>query len=265
MLGPTVPLPPSSAAPPGACRARAAPAASRAARMSTDPAARERRLSSVLQAANGADPLNGICRTAREVLGASGSSMMLMNGAPPSPLAWSDPVSSRLEDLQQTLGEGPCVDAHQSGRPVSEPSLGHPRSPRWSAFTVAALDMGIAALFSFPLRMGGVRLGAFTAYRTVAGALSDEQHADALAVATIATATILTEQSEARPGTLARDLEPLMAYSAVLHQAAGMVSVQLGVGVGEALVCVRAHAFASGRPLADVASEIVARRLRLDG
>lgn len=234
-------------------------------RVSTDPvAARALRLSAVMQAAAGADPLGGICRTALTVLGASGSSMALINGGPPTPLAWSDAVSSRLEELQQTLGEGPCVDAHESGRPVSEPSLAHPRRPRWAAFTAAALDMGVAALFSFPLRMGGVRLGAFTAHRTVGGGLSDEQHADARAVATVATATILMEQSEAAPGALARDLEPLMAYSAVLHQAAGMISVQLGIGVGEALACVRAYAFAAERPLGEVASDVVARRLRLD-
>lgn len=264
MLSPTVPPIPASAAGCGMPRARDTAPALHRRRVSTDPAARQRRLSAVLQAAGAADPLNGICRTALEVLGASGSSMMLMNGGPPAPLAWSDPISSRLEELQQTLGEGPCVDAHQSGRPVSEPSLSHPRTPRWTAFTAAALDMGVAALFSFPLRMGGVRLGALTVHRAVAGGLSDAQHADALAVATVATATILASQSEAPPGALARDLEPFMAYSAVLRQAAGMVSVQLGTRVGEALVCIRAFAFATDRPLDEVASDIVARRVRLD-
>lgn len=232
--------------------------------MTADPAARARRLSAVVRAADAADPMREICRTAAAILGVSGVSLMLTDGGPPSPLAWSDPLSGRLEDLQQTLGEGPCVDAYAQGRPVSEPALAHPRRARWAAFTAAAVEAGAAAVFAFPLRMGGVRLGALTAHRTVAGALSDEQHADALSVASVATATILTGQSEAPPGALSRDLDPLVGYNAALHQAAGMVSVQLGIGVGEALVCLRALAYSSARPLADVAADVVARRLSLD-
>jgi hypothetical protein len=43
-----------------------------------------------------------------------------------------------------------------------------------------------------------------------------------------------------------------------------MVSVQLGVSIGEALVRLRAHAFASDRPLTELAEEVVARRLRFE-
>lgn len=232
--------------------------------MRTDPAERARRLSSVLQAADAADPMTQICGAATAVLGVSGVSLMLMNGGPPSPLAWSGPLSRRLEELQQTLGEGPCVDAHENGRPAGEPWLADPSHSRWIAFTTAALDLDVAAIFSFPLRMGGIRLGALTANRMVAGDLSDEQHEDALSVSALTTAAILDGQATTRAKSLSRDLEPLMTSSVVLHQATGMVSVQLGVGVAEALVRLRAYAFSADRPLAEVATDVVARRLRLD-
>lgn len=233
--------------------------------MSTSADDRLLRLASVVEAANAPDPLREICRAATVVLGVSGTGLMLMNGGPPSPLAWSNGVSSRLEELQQTLGEGPCVDAHRCGRPVCEPELARPQSVRWAIFAAAALDAGVESLFSFPLRVGGVRLGALTVHRTVTGGLSHQQYADALAVASIVTATILATQAEAPPGALSRDLESLVVYNAALHQAAGMVSVQLGIGVGEALVRLRAHAYSSERPLAAIAADVVARRLRLDG
>lgn len=51
---------------------------------------------------------------------------------------------------------------------------------------------------------------------------------------------------------------------AVVHQAAGMISVQLGVDVAEALLRLRAHAFATGRSMADLAAEVVERRVRFD-
>ena len=189
---------------------------------------------------------------------------MVMVEDAPYPLAWSGPVAARLEELQSTLGEGPCVDAHHSGRSVSEPDLSRPRRARWVAFGPAAVDAGAAALFSFPLRLGGVRLGALTLYQTSAGNLSDEQHDDGQAVADIAMLTILTSQADAPEDSLSPDLEMLAEYGAEVHQASGMVSVQLGVGIGEALVRLRARAFAESRPLADVAADVVARRLRFE-
>jgi hypothetical protein len=56
----------------------------------------------------------------------------------------------------------------------------------------------------------------------------------------------------ARPGT----------FRAQVHQAAGMISVQLGVSLAEALVRLRARAFAEDRLIAEVAADVVARRLR---
>lgn len=232
--------------------------------MTDDPGDRIRRLGSVVRAADGPDPMRGICRAAATALGASGAGLLLVDGGPSTPLAWSDRVSGRLGELQRTLGEGPGVDAHRLGRPVSEPDLGLPRHPRWPVFLPAALDAGAAGIFSFPLRVGGVRVGALTIHRTAAGALSDDQHADAMSVAAVAVAAILGSQAGAPPGALGVELESLVSFDAVIHRASGMVSVQLGIGVGEALVRLRAQAFASSRPLADIAADIVAGRGRLD-
>ena len=49
-----------------------------------------------------------------------------------------------------------------------------------------------------------------------------------------------------------------------LHQAQGMVMVQLGTDLATAMVRLRAHAYGGERRLGDVARDIVARRLRLD-
>jgi hypothetical protein len=47
------------------------------------------------------------------------------------------------------------------------------------------------------------------------------------------------------------------------YAGAGMISVQEGISVTEALIRLRAFAFSHDRLLADVAEDIVARRLRL--
>jgi len=229
--------------------------------MSGDAARRALRLVPAVDAANGSDPASELATACVSVLGVSGVSLMVMNEGTPSLLSASDPVATRLEDLQLVLGEGPGIDAHLTGRGVGEPDLARPRYERWLAFTPAACAAGAGAVFCFPLRIGAVRLGVLTAYTTAPGGLSDEQYVDAIAVAGLAATAILAIQAESSAGLLDPHLEMLASNNASVHQASGMVSVQLGVGVGEALTRIRASAFAQERPLPAVAADIVARRL----
>ncbi|MEQ8833970.1 MAG: GAF and ANTAR domain-containing protein [Miltoncostaeaceae bacterium] len=218
----------------------------------------------IAAAANGEHPVEDLCRACAQILSVAGASVVVMSGGVRGLGGSSDPVSARIEELQETLGEGPSVDAHQTGHAVSEPDLATPRRPRWAAFAPAALAAGAGALFSVPLRIGGVRLGALTLYRPMPGELSAGQHLNAQALANMVANIILSMQAEASAGSLSPDLDGLVGHRSEVHQASGMVSVQLGVGVGEALVRLRAHAYATDRPLAEVAADVVARRLRFD-
>lgn len=218
----------------------------------------------VVAAADATDPGPAMCVACSEGLDVSGAGLLIMDGAMPAPLAWSDPVAQRVAELQCALGEGPGPDAHATGVAITEPDLRSPARVRWAAFGPAALAAGAVAVFAYPLRIGGVRLGALTLHRAGPGGLSPERAADAQAMADAMGLAILAMQSRAAPGSLGRDLERLAAHGAQIHQASGMVSVQLGVSVAEALARLRGHAFATGRPLADVAADIVERRFRLD-
>lgn len=210
------------------------------------------------------DPLPSLCRATVPVLAAAGASLMLAVDEAPATLAWSGDVSERLEDLQTTTGEGPCRDAHESGRPVSERDLGRLGPGRWPGFAPPARAAGVAAIFSFPLRIGAARLGALTVHRPLVIGMSDREHSDARAIAEIAAAAILWFQAGVPAGALGAELSGLVRRGAVVHQAAGMVSAQLDITLADALVKLRAHAFSRERPLTDVATDIVARSLRLD-
>jgi hypothetical protein len=216
---------------------------------------------------DGDRPLGGprICEVGAQVTGATGAGIMLMAAdVAQGSLCTTDKVSAVLEDLQYMLGEGPCIDACQHDRPVLEPDLANPAAPRWIAFSGAAVEAGALAVFGFPLRVGAAGLGALNLYRDRPGPLTDEQHADALVMADIAARSILVLQADAPPGTLAAELEAGAELHHVVHQASGMVAVQLGVGVGQALVRLRAHAFARGVSLTEVSRQVVGRELRLD-
>ncbi|HET9772360.1 MAG TPA: GAF and ANTAR domain-containing protein [Acidimicrobiia bacterium] len=206
-----------------------------------------------------------LCEVCADVALMTGAGIMLMTGdVQQGSVCSSNPVSSLIEELQFTLGEGPCVDAHQENRPVSEPHLAESGATRWLAFTPPAVAAGARAVFGFPLQVGGARLGALNFYRDEPGPMTDEQHADSLVLADVAAQALLTMQAHASPGALGAELEEGANFRFVVHQASGMVAVQLGVSVGEALVRLRAYAFGNDRLLAEVAEAVVARKLRFD-
>jgi GAF domain-containing protein len=179
-------------------------------------------------------------------------------------LCTSDAVSALIEQLQYELGEGPCVDAFRHDRPVLEPDLVHPSRVRWLAFSGPAIDAGVRAVFGFPLRVGSVRLGALNLHRIQSGALTEDEHADALVMADVVAHAVLLLQANAPPGALAAELEAAADFRYVVHQASGMVAAQLGVSVRDALIRLRAYAFGNNRALGDVATDVVSRRLRFD-
>ncbi len=203
-----------------------------------------------------------------EVTGATGAAVMLMSDDMPSgSVGATDEVSSLLEDLHFALGEGPCVDAVREDRPVFEPDLANPEVPRWTAFSSLALKAGARAVFGFPMRVRSVRVGALSLYSDQPRSLTGDQHADAMVVAEVAAEALLVMQANAPDGQLAHEIQHGGSFQHVVHQASGMMAAQLEVGIAEAQVRLRAHAFADGRPMAEVAGDVVARRIRfgIDG
>jgi hypothetical protein len=228
----------------------------------------ERLLRILAQLSSGGDAVPGtarVCEVCVDVTDMSGAGIMLMaGGAPGGSVCTTNEVSAVIEELQYTLGEGPCVDAYHLERPVLEPDLADPDAARWLAFAPPAVEAGVRAIFGFPLQVGAVRLGALNLYRDRPGPLTDDQYADALVMAGVAAQAVLAMQAQAPPGMLAAELDEGANFRFVVHQAAGMMSVQLGVGIVEALARLRAYAFADDRLITEVAEAVVGRRLRFD-
>jgi hypothetical protein len=198
------------------------------------------------------------------VLAASGAGITLMAGDTRSRLCASDERTATLEELQFTLGEGPSVDGCLSDRPVGVSDLGSAEAQsRWPAFSGPAAAAGITAVAAFALRVGGARLGVLSIYHERPDADESGGYADGLAVASVITQSILALQAGAPPNELAAGLAAAGANRAEVHQASGMLAVQLGVGIAEALVRLRSHAYSSGRPIGEIAADVVARRLHL--
>jgi hypothetical protein len=211
------------------------------------------------------DATSKLCEVAAEVTAMTGAGIMLASGASAQgSICTTDNVSELLDNLQYTLGEGPGIDAHTSGTAVLDPDLVAADRTRWPAFTPAAIEAGARAVFGFPLKAGTTGLGALNLYRDLPGPLTAEQFADALVMTDIAARAILAMQAAAATGEIAAELELRSNFNFVVHQAAGMISIQLDVTVSDALVRLRSHAFSTNRLIGDVAGDVVDRRLRFE-
>ena len=211
-----------------------------------------------------------ICELCVDMLGLSGAGISLVTvDGNHGVICATDPVSEAIERLQLTLGEGPCVDAAATRAPVLVPDLASPEGiavGRWPVFLGAAQEAGAAALFAFPLLIGAVSVGVLDLYRGTAGELGRDELPAALMAADAAALAVLDYDTDSTSELARLDAEgsgEVRFYDPVLHQATGMVMVQLGVGTQDAFLALRARAFASARPLSAIAADVVARRLRL--
>lgn len=202
-----------------------------------------------------------ICRACVDGLDVDGASISVLTASTARETLWATNTTAELlEELQFTLNEGPCVEAATTGNPVLVPDVQHStETARWPVFAAAVAERtGAGALFALPLQWGAINLGVLDLYRRLPGALSDGQRRDAIGAADIAALMLLGHRTDPGDGDW---LDTTVASRAEVHQATGMVLVQLGVTAPEALARLRAYAFVHECLLVDVARDVVARRL----
>ena len=219
---------------------------------------------------SGGEPVSvaHVCAAAVSVVKVDGAGVTVMVSPTVRDTAHAtDRVAGELEEWQLTFGEGPCVDAFNDGGPVLAGDLRAADClARWPVFTPAALGSGARAVFAMPLQVGAIRLGVLDLYRTRPGPLSPHELADALAFAETASMLLLDTAAGAQPDTaeLSWQHDDPTAHQAQVHQATGMILVQLGVDAQAAFARLRAYAYAHDRRLGDVARDVVERRLRFE-
>jgi hypothetical protein len=206
-----------------------------------------------------------LCRFAVDEMALSGCAIVLMSAAESARvLAGAGRHARTVTGLQIELGEGPCLQAHATGIPVLLPDLTAANANRWPAFAAAALAAGVHAEFSLPLTVGPGSIGTFDLCRDRPGMLSNEHLADAQVAADIARDAVLYQPYAAAGPGLAELLDTAGPDPIVIHQATGMIAAQLDDTVANALARLRAAAFASGRPIYDIARDVVERPVRFD-
>jgi hypothetical protein len=203
-----------------------------------------------------------VCATAAAALHATDIVVyQVVDGARSEPVSVSGALGDRLSEAQITFGEGPAVDCLREEYPVLATDLAsRGYAATWPVYAPFALSQGVAAIFAFPVMMGAIVVGCLEAHRAVPGALSDGQVVDGLLLADAVMMLLL--RSDPLPLGADPFADAVEARWATVHQATGVVSVQLESDLATAFVRLRAHAYRTGARLADVAADVLARKLR---
>lgn len=202
-----------------------------------------------------------ICSDVLRRLPVQGAAVTVRGGDIEQLLHATDAVIARLDDLQFVIGEGPCRDAYRLRAPVVEPDLASPTTvARWPVFGREAIAAGAAAVFAFPLQVGAVPFGMLELYRSTPGRFTGTDLATAVLLADTGVHLVLHDLGRADLTPTAANPEPVFGRDEV-PMATGMIAVQRGIPVAQALVELRAAAFTANRPVTDVAADVLARRI----
>jgi hypothetical protein len=211
-----------------------------------------------------------LCLACVDLLEIDGASISLINlGSTRGTFGSSGDLSRRLDELQFTSGEGPCLDAVRNGGPVLVADLDDPSEQRWPAFRGALLESGVNAVFALPVRIASDHIGALDLFRRDRGSLIEPALTGGLLAAELAAVPLLDLMAANIDwygvGQGDDGWEQLASLERTeVYQATGMIVGALDVGATEALVRLRAYAFSHEMTPSEVAWDIVERRLTLD-
>lgn len=205
------------------------------------------------------DVLDRVCELAVTQIGASGVTVALLPSTQAHVVVGaSSDVARGWEQAQFDLGEGPSAEADRAQLPVLVPDL-HAERGRWPALVFDPRSAGVASVFAMPLRLGASRFGTLTLYRDRTGLLGPDDLVSLYVFADIVVELLIDTHHDDVDGDLdlASVLNDELDGQAVVYQAQGMVMVQLGCSLAEALARMRARAYAEGLTLSALSHLVV--------
>jgi hypothetical protein len=218
----------------------------------------------------GADAADRLCEACVTLLDVDAAAISLVfDGSNTGTLGSSGGDARALDELQFTVGEGPCLLSVTTCSPVMVHDLADPAEQRWPVYGRAMLDLRIRSVCAMPVVVAGEYVGALDLFRTLPGRLDSDQLAGAIVAAELAGIPVLDlldadlQAAVSDPESTAWT-ELNVLSRAEVSQATGMLVAQLGIEPAEALLRLRAHAYATGRAATEVARDILERRLRLE-
>ena len=212
-----------------------------------------------------ADDHTDLCGPFLQTLPVSGASVTVIDaGRALHTVCTSDTTAAQIDDLQFSLGEGPQWVAASAGELVAVPDVASDSHERWPVFGSSIRELEVGALFAVPMIMGAVTVGAVTLHRVLHGDLNGVQRSYALAIASAIASTAVHRAMRAAGDDDGAESRSAPALRREVHQATGMILVQLSTTATVAYSRLQAYAFANERTIQDVARDVVNRTLVFD-
>jgi GAF domain-containing protein len=230
--------------------------------MPIDPAAMARHLSSLATVDAEQDlarAMQQLTSAAKALLDVDGAGLMLADEH--GELRWataSDQQTQIIEEGQERLGEGPCVNAFAERAPMAMRDA--TKEPQWGRITDVATGQEMRAGLSVPVQLEGGPIGSLDLYSAEPRDWDQAEISAAQVYAALA-ATLLSQAAAAQvKGRLAEQLQVALEHRARIERAKGMVMMQEGIDDAAAFERLRSVSRSSRRPLIDVVDEVLGGR-----
>lgn len=208
------------------------------------------------------DDAGDLCRPFLDALPVAGVSVTIISSSGTQvSLGATDVTAARIDELQFELGEGPQRAAANTGEIVSISDVRSDPHDEWPVLGAALRELPVRAIFSIPMRMGAVTVGVATLHRATPGELSEDQRVTATAIASTIANTAVHRAMTSAKNDASTESAAIPALRREVHQATGMILVQLDTSATVAYSRLQAYAFANGRTVHDVARDVVAGSL----
>lgn len=227
-------------------------------------------LTTALRGLRGTDAADRLCEACVDLLEVDAAAISLIfDGTNSGTLGASGDPARLYDELQFTLGEGPCLESVARRVPIFGVDLADPKDQRWPTYAPAMVAHHIGSVFAMPVVLAGQYVGALDLYRTRTGDLGADDLAGALVVAELAQMPLLDLLAEDLQAAVS---DPESDAWTELHrlsrvevsQATGVLIDQLDIDAAAALVRLRAYAYATNRSATAVARDILDHGLRID-
>jgi GAF domain-containing protein len=200
-----------------------------------------------------------ITSAAKTLLRVDGAGLMLADER--GDLRWataSDQQTQLIEEGQERLGEGPCVNAFAEHAPMAMRDA--TKEPHWGKITDVVTGQQMRAGLSAPIQLEGGPIGSLDLYCAEPRDW-DQAEISAVQVYAALAATLLSLAVGAQvKGRLAEQLQVAFEHRTRIERAKGMLMVWEGIDDAAAFERLRSAARSSRRPLIDVVNEVLGGR-----